>query len=103
MGEAPITERQWNVVMSLGGVQEKGQDDNLPVVCKSKEEIDDFLIVLRKKTGLYFTLPSFKEWEYAAKKSTQEYLPLVDDSKREKVWKSTCIMGKARARFPSCL
>lgn len=100
MGEAPITERQWNVVMSLGGVQEKGQDDNLPVVCKSKEEIDDFLIVLRKKTGLYFTLPSFKEWEYAAKKSTQEYLPLVDDSKREKVWKKYLHYGESEGPLP---
>ena len=29
MGEAPITERQWNVVMSLGGVQEQGGDRRL--------------------------------------------------------------------------
>lgn len=100
MGEAPITEYQWNVVMNLGQVQEKGIKAQLPVVSKSKDEIEDFLTILRKKTGLYFTLPSLKEWEYAAKKSTKEYLPDVDDKSRETAWKEYLHYGDNKGCIP---
>ena len=48
---------------------EKGEQ--LPVVSVSKKEVDDFIDILRKKSGLYFDLPSFKEWETAAAPETE--------------------------------
>lgn len=52
-------------------------DSNTPVVNVSKKEIEDFLIILRKRTGVYFTLPSLKEWRYAAL-STNGYISEID-------------------------
>lgn len=72
MAEAPVTCSQWKAVTG----QTKGSETNpqLPVTDVTKQEVDDFLLIFRKQTGLYFTIPSIKEWEYAARISTSEYL-----------------------------
>lgn len=103
MGEAPITEKQWNAVMNMGEVHGKNQNSNLPVVNKSKDEIENFLIVLRMKAGLYFTLPSLNEWKYAAERSTKEYLPVINENDaetREKAWKKYLHFSDSKGRKP---
>lgn len=68
IADMPVTRWQWYRVT--------GRDKpiwfrrNEPVTGISKTEIKEFLLVLRKRTGLYFTLPNLKEWQYAAIKST---------------------------------
>jgi len=68
MADAPLTRYQWYLV--TGKNKPRKRDYDLPAVDISKNDIDHFLLVLRKRTGLYFTLPSLKEWEYTARLST---------------------------------
>lgn len=64
MAEFPVTQEQWFKV--TGQRKKDFEGKNMPVVNVSKKEIDDFLDILRKKSGLYFSLPSINEWRYAA-------------------------------------
>lgn len=104
MGATPVTNKQWKDVMTQGKVIEIDVgNDSKPKVNVTKDEIDDFLVVLRKKTGMYFALPSLKEWEYVARKSTEEYLPVVekrDASKRDEMWKNYLNFGREKGPFP---
>lgn len=72
MAEVPVTERMWRDVMGVDKVNALYSRrlygrDHFPVVGVSKQEVDDFLAILRKKTGLNFLLPSINEWLHAAK------------------------------------
>ena len=58
-----VSVKQWQAVM---GEVLSGQNKNKPVVKVSKNRIEDFLTILRKTTGIYFSLPSVKEWKYVA-------------------------------------
>lgn len=74
MAETVVTQAQWQKVMGVKSTvnSENYKDfeqDDMPVVNVSKQDVDDFLDILRKRTGLYFTLPSLKEWRYAAQKT----------------------------------
>lgn len=42
------------------------QTENMPVVCLSLEDAQDYTLWLSKKTGFTYRLPSESEWEYAA-------------------------------------
>ena len=90
--------------MSQGKVSEiDSKNDNKPKVNVTKDEIEDFLIVLRKKTGMFFALPSIKEWEYIAKKSTEQYLPQIkrnDSDKRDEAWKPYLYFSRTKGPFP---
>ena len=71
MAESPVTQAQWKKIMGLkrrpSNVDSRGfMHNNMPVVNVSKQEVDDFLDILRKRTGLHFALPSKKEWLHAA-------------------------------------
>lgn len=71
MAEFPVTQRQWELIMGVKQTVSRGNrkaflHDEMPVVNVSKQDVDDFLDILRKRTGLYFSLPSRKEWLYAA-------------------------------------
>lgn len=65
MAVTAVTREQWYHVT---GKKPKGfeKGEKLPVVLVSKKEVDDFIDILRKESGLYFDLPSLKEWETAA-------------------------------------
>lgn len=67
IAKTEVTQEQWEII--TGQKKYKSSNEkNLPVVNVSKQDIDDFILILRKKTGLYFALPSKKEWRYAAGK-----------------------------------
>lgn len=70
IADTVVTQQQWNEVMGTTPTPSKFQDPDKPVVNVSKLEIDAFLKALRKKTGLYFDLPTKDEWEMAARLST---------------------------------
>lgn len=73
----PVTQSQWKKVVGVKKTVDSENAeifirDDMPVVNVSKQDVDDFLDILRKRTGLYFTLPSKKEWRYAAQKAIDE-------------------------------
>lgn len=87
MMETAVSQQQWESIMGNNPAQDngtdKGQDDeslkekkyvgsNLPVINVSKNDIEDFLKVLRKMTGLRFDLPTKEEWEYVARCTAEE-------------------------------
>jgi len=81
IGDSPVTEKQWYYV--TGKMKPKKYRQNYPVVNVSKSDIEDFLCILRKRTGLFFNLPTFKEWAYVARKSSMQYL-YKNDKEAEK-------------------
>lgn len=91
MGMTPVTNKQWNLVMTQGKIQDKNKtDDNQPVVDVTKDDVDNFISVLRKKTGMFFTLPSLKEWEYAARESypdKRKHITISEDCNLEDLLK----------------
>lgn len=98
MADSPVTRLQWYLV--TGKNKPKRREKDLPAVEISKNDIEDFLLILRKKTGLYFALPSLEEWEYAARRSTG-YLADINESQWSRVLrfskKGTSSPVKARA------
>lgn len=66
ISDTTVTRKQWYTVMGKDLSQLK--DEDLPMVGITKTDVDDFLDVLRKRSGLYFELPSLKEWNVAALK-----------------------------------
>ncbi len=91
MAEFPVTQAQWKKIMGLKR-RPSNEDcrgfmhNSMPVVNVSKQEVDDFLDILRKRTGLHFALPSKKEWLHAAHltldpfgKDTKSYGPVISD------------------------
>jgi formylglycine-generating enzyme required for sulfatase activity len=69
VGKYPVTQRLWKRIMgrennpSIG----VGKDlDEHPVNNVSKEDVEDFILILNDITGLRFSLPSKSEWKYAA-------------------------------------
>lgn len=79
MCASPVTRYQWFCI--TGKDKPNWFSRNLPKVNVSKDDVDDFLLILRKRTGLYFSLPSLKEWEYVAR-NTSMHLP-----KKQHLWK----------------
>jgi len=86
MCATPVTRYQW--YRTTGKDKPNRLTRNLPKVNISKKDIDDFLLILRKRTGLYFSLPSLKEWEYVAR-NTYSHLP-----KRKSMWKHLLCIGR---------
>lgn len=76
IGDVPVTKWQWYLV--TGRDKPARREREYPVVGVSKKDVEDFLTVLRFKTGLYFDLPSVDEWAFAARKSTG-YLKHTDN------------------------
>lgn len=67
IAQTVVTNGQWERITGQKKTDQKDMK-KMPVVNVSKREIDDFILILRKKTGLYLSLPSKKEWRYAAGK-----------------------------------
>ena len=68
MADTAVSRKQWQDVTGekLYKDEDKDKEAKLPVVSVSKNEVENFLAILRKKSGLYFDLPSIKEWQTAA-------------------------------------
>lgn len=75
MCASPVTRYQWYCI--TGRDKPSWFSRNLPKVNVPKDDIDDFLLILRKRTGLFFSLPSLKEWEYVAR-NTSSHMPRKD-------------------------
>ena len=67
IAKTEVTQEQWEIITGQRKYK-SSNEKSLPVVNVSKQEIDDFILILRKKTGLFLSLPSMKEWRYAAGK-----------------------------------
>lgn len=91
-----ITQSQWESVMGDNPSSEKYIDNNKPVLNVSKNDIDDFLKALRKKTGLYFDLPTLDEWTTAAQQSST-YLE-GNDNWNKKLWFDKKDSGPCKVR-----
>jgi formylglycine-generating enzyme required for sulfatase activity len=66
LGQALITQAQWQALMGKNPSHFKG-DDNLPVECVSWLDSIEFCQKLSDKTGRTYRLPSEAEWEYACR------------------------------------
>lgn len=68
MADTAVSRHIWQYVTgdNLYNDKDKKAEAELPVVSVSKNEVEDFLAILRKKSGLFFDLPSIKEWRTAA-------------------------------------
>lgn len=66
IGKFPVTYGQWRGVMGSDARRYRGRDD-LPVEYVSWNDAQDFIRVLREKTGRKWRLPTEAEWEYAAR------------------------------------
>ena len=66
MSDVAVTKEQWYYVMGMDVNLLKKEERRLPMVNVSKKQVDDFLFVLRKRSGMHFELPAIKEWNTAA-------------------------------------
>ena len=68
MGKYPITQAQYQQVMSKNPSNFKG--DERPVECVTWDEAEEFCQRLSKHTGTEYRLPTEAEWEYACRAGT---------------------------------
>jgi len=60
-----VSKGLWKIVMGSVPKEAENLKDSDPIVWVSKEDIDDFLLTLAKKTALKFKLPIIEEWKIA--------------------------------------
>lgn len=65
MADTAVSREQWQDVTGEKLYKDEDEEAKLPVVSVSKNEVENFLAILRKKSGLYFDIPSQKEWRNA--------------------------------------
>ena len=66
IGRFEVTQRQWLSVSSYN-LSEDQSDPDLPVTNIHQTQMNRFIDTLNAITGLEFRMPSFMEWQYAAK------------------------------------
>ena len=64
MADTAVSRKIWQNVTGKQ-VCKNSDDEELPAVYVSKNDVEDFLAILRKKSGLYYDIPSQKEWRTA--------------------------------------
>jgi len=67
MGRYEVTQGQWRALMGGNPSHFSSCGDDCPVEKVSWNDIQEFLKILKRKTGLNFRLPSEAEWEYACR------------------------------------
>lgn len=67
IGKFEVTEQEWNVVMKDSMIG----DSKIPMTYVSWNDCQQFVRKLQSLTGLVFTLPTEAEWEYAARKNSE--------------------------------
>ena len=67
IGKFEVTELEWNVVMKDSMIG----DSKTPMTYVSWNDCQQFVRKLQSLTGLVFTLPTEAEWEYAARKNSE--------------------------------
>lgn len=78
IGKYPVTQAQWQEVMSSNPSHFKG--DDLPVERVSWEDAQEFCRKLSQRTGQTYRLPTEAEWEYACRAGTTgDYAGKLDD------------------------
>ena len=65
INKTEVTQKQWNVIMGSNSSSFRGE--NLPVENIEWEDALYFVSSLSRLTGLFFTLPTEAQWEYAAR------------------------------------
>ena len=68
IGKFEVTEQEWNVVMKDSMIG----DSKIPMTYVSWNDCQQFVRKLQSLTGLVFTLPTEAEWEYAARKNSED-------------------------------
>ncbi len=69
IGKFEVTEQEWNVVMKDSVIG----DSKIPMAYVSWNDCQQFVRKLQSLTGLVFTLPTEAEWEYAARKNSENF------------------------------
>lgn len=65
IGKYEVTQAQWEAAMGYNPSTNIGKQN--PVEGVTWEQVQDFIALLKEKTGLHYRLPTEAEWEYAAK------------------------------------
>lgn len=67
IGKFEVSEQEWNVVMKDSMIG----DSKIPMTYVSWNDCQQFVRKLQSLTGIVFTLPSEAEWEYAARRNSE--------------------------------
>ncbi|MDH4163056.1 MAG: formylglycine-generating enzyme family protein [Nitrospirota bacterium] len=67
MAKYEVTQAQWRSVMNTSPSGNKACGDNCPVENMTWYDVQDFLRLLKQKTGWNYRLPTEAEWEFAAR------------------------------------
>lgn len=80
-----VTKAQWLALMGNLPQGNSHTGDDAPVVNISKNDVDDFLLMITKKTGLRLQLPTYDDWELANRESIKLNLSKMEGD----VWQWT--------------
>ncbi len=67
MGKHEVTQGQWRILMGSNPSCSENCDVDCPVECVTWNDAQDFISMLKQRTGTEFRLPTEAEWEYAAR------------------------------------